>query len=336
MAKKSRQTVPRDIIAEIMRMHEGGMDVHAIAAATGKLAIHVGRIVKTELRHRQEAIDEAKALAERTEEKIAADAAEAARKDAMKKMTIQERKVAKQQREVDALKSKSVYRKIATAFTDEDAAYFLEQWQRWEKQLVDMTPAEEDMLEKLLMVDLRLLNIQRSIKSAQEVVTQLREKLNGRELDVEDDLDLQIHSTIMSTNQYELELNKQMTMMVKEYKDIQEKLNTTRQQREQNSRVGAETFLELIAKLHTDEFRKRVGEQNELMKRAVRRKREQFQMGHKYVDGQIDLPLLDGAHIKKIRDAEAKVAGHDEKTLGENIAKREETNGGDEVPSNGG
>ena len=166
-------------------------------------------------------------------------------------------------------------------------------------------------------------------------MSKLREQLNDRELDVENDLDLQIHQTIMSSNQHEIELNKQCALLMKEYKDIQEKLNATRQQREQNAKVGAETFLELIAKMNTEEFRERVGEQNELMKRAVKKKTEKWQMGHKYVDGMIDLPLLDGAHIKKVREAEAKAEKHDTEQLEKKI---EEQNNGEQanLPSDGG
>jgi hypothetical protein len=88
--------------------------------------------------------------------------------------------------------------------------------------------------------------------------------------------------------------------------------------------------------MHTDEFRRRVGEQTELMKRAVKKKTDKWQMGHKYVDGVIDLPLMDGAHIKKIRDAEAKVEQHDIAGLEDSIKEQNNGEAGGAVLGDGG
>lgn len=313
--------VDKEVVDQIMELHRQGLSVPEIAERVGKHRMHVGRIIKRVQRHAAAAEQAAKNPAP----------PEPPKEHHPPQYYIAQKKA----REIEAIKSKAVVRKIDKMFTPEDADYFVEQWRRWEKQLIDMTPAEEDMLEKLLILDLRIVHNQKSIKDSQEVVSKLREQLNDRELDVENDLDLQIHQTIMSSNQHEIELNKQCALLMKEYKDIQEKLNATRQQREQNAKVGAETFLELIAKMNTEEFRERVGEQNELMKRAVKKKTEKWQMGHKYVDGMIDLPLLDGAHIKKVREAEAKAEKHDTEQLEKKI---EEQNNGEQanLPSDGG
>lgn len=306
--------IDQEIVDEIMRLYRDGMSIPNIAAAVGKHRMHVGRIIK---RVQRDAEAELKAVADNKAGKVV---------EPPKKMTPTEaRKVAEAKRR-EEWRNNTAYRKIQKMFSEEDADYFMEQWEKYEKQLVDMTPAEEDMLEKLLILDLRLIHNQQSMKDAQKVIEQLRKDLGGRDkLDVENELDLQIHATINTTNQYEIELNKQYSLLIKEYNVLQEKLNATRQQREQNAKVGAETFVELMQKLSTEEFRRRVGEQNELMKRAVKQKTDQWQRAHKYVDGQYDLPILDGAHVKKIKEAEEKAKQHD---IAQLEGPKENNNGG--------
>lgn len=202
------------------------------------------------------------------------------------------------------------YKRIAedSFFSQKDLDYFIEVWCRYKIQFKDMTATEEDSLEKMIILDIRILYNQKSMRNCQKTQEQLQEQLNseGRKLDVKDDKDLQIIHTVEMCNTQEIELNKQYALLIKEYKEIQKTLNATREQREQNQKIGAETFFDLVKKFQSEEVRAKVGRYNELVRLSKEEKFKEFQQPHKYVDGAYDLPILDGATIKKAKLNEEK------------------------------
>lgn len=188
-----------------------------------------------------------------------------------------------------------------------DTEYFVDRWVEYHLQFPDMTASEEDNLEKLILIDLRIIYNQKSMKECIKIQNELRESLSSKgKLDPENDKDLQIIHTINSQNGQEQALNVELTKLTKEYKDLQEAMNGTRQQRESSQRVGADTFFDLVRRFNQEEVRKEVGRYNELIRLSRDKKTKQLMEPHKYVDGTYDLPILDGAEIKKLKEEENK------------------------------
>lgn len=196
-------------------------------------------------------------------------------------------------------------KKIRKIYELEDFEYFCDKWGEYHLQFNDMTSTEEDALEKLIMLDLRIIYNQKDMKQCQMVQHKLQEELSNKdELDPENDKDLQILQTINTYNGQQVELNKQLNLLLKEYNELQKSLNATREQREDNQRIGAETFFDLMKKMQNEEVREHIGRINELVKISQAKKLAKLKEPHKYLDGTYDLPILDGADIKRLKELE--------------------------------
>jgi hypothetical protein len=198
-------------------------------------------------------------------------------------------------------------KKLEKILTEDNFLFFVDQWVQYHIQLEDMTPSEEDMLEKMIILNIRILDNQKNLKEIHCIQQKLRHELSGKdELDPENDKDLQILQTIESYNGQEIELNKEFVALNKEYTSIQDNLNTTRKQRESKEKIGSATFFDLIKKFNQEEIRNKEGRFAELMRMATSKKLDDWQKPIQYEDGNVDLPYLDGTVFKekKIKEKE--------------------------------
>lgn len=190
-------------------------------------------------------------------------------------------------------------KRLGMMFSADDYQIVVEKWSDYKAQLSDMTASEEDILEKMIILDIRIINNQKSMRQCQMAQEVLRKQMNKKgELDPEDDKDLQILQTIDAQNSQELELNKQYQMLLREYHVLHESLNATRKQREERHKIGAETFFDLVKKLSEKDVRDKVGRVTDLQKRSMKKKLEDLSKPHKYSDNTFDAPILDGDNIK--------------------------------------
>ena len=195
--------------------------------------------------------------------------------------------------------------RLSKILSPDDLNYFADQWAKYSLQFKNLTATEEDSLEKLIILDIRILYNQKTIREIHLVNEKLRSTMDSKgDFNPENDRDLQILHTIDAYNGQEIELNKQYAMLIKEYKELQKSMNATREQREANQKIGSETFFDLLKKFNQKEFRDEVGRQEELIKLSKNKKIDNFKQPHKYSDGSYDLPILDGATIKQIKEAE--------------------------------
>ncbi len=198
------------------------------------------------------------------------------------------------------IKNSSRRTRLQAMFSEDDLNYFDSRWVDYRVQFKDMTPSEEDVLEKMIVLDIRMTYNQRSLRELHDLQARLKVQLSSKtELDPEDDKELMILQTIQSYNGQEVELNKQYALLLKEYQEIQKSLNATREQRETNQKIGAETFNDLIKKFNEQEFRLKSGREAELNRIAMDKKREELSKPHQYVDGKVDLPILTVENFKK-------------------------------------
>ncbi len=196
-------------------------------------------------------------------------------------------------------------KRLHKMFTTDDYQLVVEKWAGYKYQLPEMTIAEEDTLEKMLVLDVRMIQNQKSMRACQEQQELIRKQLlnllsdsEDGEIDQASESGKMISQTLQSLNSSENELNKNYQILLKEYGNLQESLNATRQQREKNQKVGAETFFDLVKKLSDSEAREKIGRETALQKKAMQKKMSQLKKPHQYLDGSYDLPILNSDSVQ--------------------------------------
>jgi hypothetical protein len=202
---------------------------------------------------------------------------------------------------INLLRGSMRYDRVVKMFTTEDLVYFEQQWAVYHMELDDMSAAEEDMLENLIIYKLRIDHNQKSLREAKDIETELRKSLAGRqlsELDLDDDNDRALNAAIMQNNDFIAALNKDLKELHGNFSSIQKDLNTTRAQRESKRNIGADTFMSLIKQFNDRDARKAIGEYNERMKIATIKKTKELKKPHTFMDGTVEPCFLDGADFK--------------------------------------
>lgn len=199
----------------------------------------------------------------------------------------------------------SRYKKIKNALNDHEVEFFINQWADYHVQFNDMQPSEEDLLEHMLMVQVRLDDNHRQRRQLQiyeeHLKAQFMDKLD-KELDLENENDRRLHEMLMSNNRQLQDLNKELKDLTERYEKFQRAFAGTREQREQNNKVGGETFMTLLQEFNKREFRMKMGRANEYMKMATKQQSDKMKNIHKFVDGSEEPILLDGGDFIKKKE----------------------------------
>lgn len=180
------------------------------------------------------------------------------------------------------------YKKLQGILMPDELIRFMQDWIVYHIQVDDMLAAEEDQLENMLIIKLRMDDNQAALRMATEQEARLKEQFGGRldqDLDPENEQDHMLYEHIMSVNQQKNELNKQFLALQASYQETQKHLNLSREQREKAKRVGADTFFSFVKSFNDRDIREKIGRQNELFKIATARKLQQLKEPHKFVDG---------------------------------------------------
>lgn len=191
------------------------------------------------------------------------------------------------------------FSRLKEIFDSHDLILVIDKWIDYKIQLPDMTTSEEDVLEKMLILDLRIMYNQKSMRTCQQNQDSIRAKQSSKpELDPDNEQDLMLMQLITSKNGEEIEINKQYSLLLKEYNSLQESLNATRRQREDKLKIGADTFFDLIKSLNQKDVREQIGKINEYQKRAMSKKMSDLKKPHQYLDNVVDVPILDGESVR--------------------------------------
>lgn len=183
--------------------------------------------------------------------------------------------------------------RIRLVLNEADLQYLVDRWVEYHLQFKDMTPTEEDLIEKMIILDIRLNHNAKFLRDLHATTDALKLRIPmSDEMDPEDPQQMMILQTIQTYNGQEVELNKQYQLLLKEYQAIQQSLNATREQREASQKIGAVTFLDIVRKMNDDETKMKMGRTTELTKIAADRKRKSLSQPHKFIDGTVDIPIL--------------------------------------------
>jgi hypothetical protein len=196
-----------------------------------------------------------------------------------------------------SLRTSKRYVRLRSQFNESDLEYFVEQWVSYHMQLDDMTASEDDLLESLIVHNIRIIENQKKYRKTQEYEEELTKLLKGRQnqqLDLENENDRFIFEMIQSNNKSQQEINKELKDLRESYEKLHRMLNTTREQREARSKIGSDTFLHLVRLMQDRDRRQEIGRENELVRVATDRKIKYMKKPHKFSDGTEEALLLDG------------------------------------------
>lgn len=189
------------------------------------------------------------------------------------------------------------YQKLRTILTESELRRFTQDWVAYHVQLDDITIAEQDQIEHMLFTKLRMEDNQKSLKAASEREEQLRRQFGGRldqDMDLENEQDLMLHELLQGVNSAKREINVEYQKLDAIYKTCQEELNLSREQREKDKRVGADTFFTWVKQFTERDRREKEGRREALFNMAREKKLQELKAPHKFENGDIEPIILDG------------------------------------------
>ena len=196
------------------------------------------------------------------------------------------------------LKSSARYRRLLETLNESEMLFFIEQWTTHHLQFENMTVSEENMLEQMIMLQIRIHDnhkMRKDIKQYEEEFRRRIQEKSSEALDLEDEDERLLHEMIMSNNTQLQNLNKELKDLTDKLTTFQKALNATREQREAKETIGADTVISLIRKFNKEEERQKAGRLNELMKKAMERKLDEFKEPYHYADNVIEPVIMMGS-----------------------------------------
>lgn len=195
------------------------------------------------------------------------------------------------------------FKRLAKELIKEDLDYFVESWARYSIQFDDLTATEEQSLESLITIELRMSENRIAVRQIKEREMEIQQMLNGRDdaqLDLENENDRFYFEASQANNMLMQEKNKEYHMLSDRQEKLIRMLNATREQREQNSKIGADTFLSLVRALSEMDTREKAGKYAELMKRSTEKKRKELEKLQQFEDGnQRPIIMAGESYVKK-------------------------------------
>lgn len=216
----------------------------------------------------------------------------------------------KMQAWVSLLEKSSRYKRLKDILSKDELWFFVEEWAKLHIQFEDISYTEEDAMEQLIMYQIRLQDNAKQRRLTKDQLVILQEQIGNsvKQLDMEDEGQHLLYEAVNSANRFLQDLNKDFRELTLQYKGLLQTLNATREQREENQKVGGDTFLSLIKTLNDTHKREKMGKQAELLRLSTERHTEEMKKPHKFMDGEERPILLDGSDyvgINNVKDIDS-------------------------------
>jgi len=184
---------------------------------------------------------------------------------------------------------------------DEDWETLVYEWVAYHMQLDDLTHTEENTIEHIIILKLRMDKNQKDYQSSVLLRDSLMDESGIRDLkdlDLQDPEESAIYEKIYSASVRMIDLNKEYKELLDKITKMSESLNVTRRQREERGKVGAETFFMLCKEFENRSVRQKEGRKAELLRMAAENNEKKMRQSVKYMDGEIAPQLLDTETIE--------------------------------------
>jgi hypothetical protein len=194
-------------------------------------------------------------------------------------------------------------RRVKTHITLGEWPTFIDEWVEYHTQLEDLTFTEENNIEQIIILKLRMDRNQMEYKSSVELKESLmidNQISDLKDLDLTDPEQADIYEKAYSASIRMTDLNKEYKELLDKTTKLQEILNVTRKQREEGGRVGADTFFALCKQFEDKEFRNRSIRMTELLKMSSDSNTNKLREAMEYMDGEIAPQLLDSKTLDEM------------------------------------
>ena len=180
-----------------------------------------------------------------------------------------------------------------------------DEWVAYHMQLEDITHTEENTIEQIIILKLRMDRNQKEYKESAELKAAVLEEAmvsDIKDLDLTDPEQAALYEKCYGAGIKMSDLNKEYKDLLDKATKLQEVLNVTRKQREERGKVGADTFFALCKVFENQNEREKAGRMAELLRISTEKNMEKLRGAVEYMDGEIAPQLLDKETIEKMKD----------------------------------
>lgn len=202
------------------------------------------------------------------------------------------------------LRHRPYYQETVNQLTETELTYFEQNWVNLMLQFREnVLYSEELSLKQLIILDILMNRSMIERRAHQEDATRLQTMLDtALNAEVRDEqfilsIETQLSFARTSITAY----TNEHTKLLKERRDIDKSLKTTREQRIQRVEDGKSSFTDWLRSLEEEDERALWGQYAELMRMSMYKARDRLSENHVYEDDKVDLPYLT---VESARNAE--------------------------------
>lgn len=192
-------------------------------------------------------------------------------------------------------------RRIKSILTKDEWMAFCEDWVGYHLQLDDLNHTEENNIEQIIMLKIRIDKNQSDYSKNVNMRDDLMKESAVRDLkdlDLTDPRQASTYEKVFAASLRLTDLNKEYKELLEKSTKISESLNITRKQREEKGKIGADTFFALCKKFDSKKTKGQEGRMADLMRISMNRKTEELRNGVNFMDGEIAPQLLDSDTVR--------------------------------------
>jgi hypothetical protein len=182
---------------------------------------------------------------------------------------------------------------------------FAEEWANYKIQLEDLTHTEQNTVEQLIFLKLRIDKNQKDYYEAMRIRDSImaeNEIVDIKDLDLSDPKQAELYQKVFNSSIRATDLNKEYKDLLEKSTKLNETLNATRRQREEKGKVGGDTFFSLCKKFESMQTREKEGRMAELLRISMEKKKDGMRNAIEFMDGELAPQLMDSETIAKVRD----------------------------------
>jgi hypothetical protein len=200
------------------------------------------------------------------------------------------------------LRSSPEWEELKQQFVESELKIFERKYSKLMSQFRnDVMPTEEMQIFHLIKLDILMDRNLKSRARALEDIERLTKDLEdmyshhtrGQPMDDNDrDRLTNLENQLISAREAEQSKTGEYVKLSEKHSALMKELKATRDQRISKWENAKETFLGLLKELQNEDFRKQEGDDMELLKLAMVTEKKRLSQSHKFVDDNIDQPLL--------------------------------------------
>jgi len=195
-------------------------------------------------------------------------------------------------------------RRLKNILNKDEWISFCDEWASYHGQLEDLNHTEENSIEQIILLKLRIDKNQYDYSKSINLRDSLMQESGVRDikdLDLTDPNQAATYEKVFAASLRMTDLNKEYKELLEKSTKISESLNITRKQREEKGKVGADTFFSLCKKFDSKKTRNQEGRMAELLKISMENKTSKLRNAVEFMDGEVAPQLLDMETVKEMR-----------------------------------